>query len=255
MNLSFREALVHLKQQLGLPEPSEDEVLRETMKFYQQQLGSHAEALDYLHSRSVHDSRLIEQLSIGYAPGGMLYRHMICLGYPADLLVRLGIIHKGKDAFYRRIVFPCFEGNRPVNLYGRSIGGAAPHRFLPRPKGGLFAWSTVRNSPEVILVEGIFDLAVLWQAGFVNTACAFGVHLTDAQFSQLSDRVERTVFIAFDSDSAGENAARILAQRLQRVGLKARIVNLPAGQDPNSYFTEGASPGDFDCCLRNARCP
>ena len=89
------------------------------------------------------------------------------------------------------------------------------HRFLPRPKGGLFAWSTVRNYPHVILAAGLFDVAVLGQAGFVNTSCAFGVHLTDTQLSQLSDRLDRTVSIAFDSDLAGQNAAGTLAQSLQ----------------------------------------
>jgi DNA primase len=256
LNLSFREALVHLKQHLGLPEPGEDEALREAVDFYQQQLGCHTEGVDYLHGRGVHDAKLIEQLSIGYAPGGMLYRHMSRLGYPTDLLMQLGLIHQGKDAFYHRIVFPCFDGSRPVNLYGRSMGGAARHRFLPRPKGGLFAWSTVRNYPHVILAEGLFDVAVLWQAGFVNTSCAFGVHLTDTQVSQLSDRLDRTVFIAFDSDLAGQNAARTLAQRLQSsTGVNVRIVDLPAGQDQNSYFVGGASAAEFDSRLRNARCP
>jgi hypothetical protein len=33
----------------------------------------------------------------------------------------------------------------------------------------------------VILVEGLFDLAVLWQAGFLNTSSAFGIHLTAMQ--------------------------------------------------------------------------
>lgn len=252
-NLTFREALVYLKQQLGLPEPRQDEALREAVEFYQQQLQRHAEAVDYLHSRGVYDGRLIERLSIGYAPGGMLYRHMTRRGYPADVLLELGLIHQGKDAFYRRIVFPCCDGSRPVNLYGRSIGGAAPHRFLPRPKGGLFAWTVVRNYPEVILVEGLFDLAVLWQAGFVNTSCAFGVHLTDMRYSQLSDRLDRTVFIAFDADLAGQNAAGALGQRLQRSGLNVRIVDLPAGQDPNSYLAGSVSAAEFDSCLRNAR--
>jgi DNA primase len=178
---------------------------------------------------------------------------MTGLEYPAELLMRLGLVHQGKDAFYRRIVFPCFDGNRPVNLYGRGIDSAAPHRFLPRPKGGLYAWNTVRNHPAVILVEGLFDLAVLWQAGFVNTSCAFGVHLTQAQFSQLSDRRDRTVFITFDSDPAGRDAARSLAQRLQSSGLIAHTIDLPAGQDPNSYFLSGASPVDFENCLRRAQ--
>jgi DNA primase len=254
-NLSFHEAIAHLQTHVGLPQPGEDEALRETVDFYQQQLGRQPEARDYLRRRGVHDPRLIEQLSIGYAPGGMLYRHLSGRGYPPELLRRLGLIHQGKDAFYRRIVFPCGEGSRPVNLYGRCVGGAAPHRFLPRPRGGLFAWSTVSQHPEVILVEGLLDLAVLWQAGFINTSCAFGVHLSERHFSQLTDRPDRTVFIAFDADQAGQDAARALAPRLQRAGLKVRLVDLPAGQDPNRYFVEGASAAEFGRCLRNARCP
>ena len=253
-NLSFHEAVAHLRRHLGLPQPGEDEALRETVDFYQQQLGRHPQVRDYLHRLGVRNPRLIEQLSIGYAPGGMLYRHLSRQGYPADLLRRLGLIHQNKDAFYRRIVFPCFEGSCPVNLYGRSVDGAAPHRFLPRPKGGLFAWSTVAQHLEVILVEGLFDLAVLWQAGFINTSCAFGVHLTEQQFSQLSDRSDRTVLITFDADPAGQNAARALAPRLQRAGLKVRIVDLPAGQDPNHHFVDGASAAEFGRRLRNARC-
>ena len=107
----------------------------------------------------------------------------------------------------------------------------------------------------MILVEGLFDLAVLWQAGFVNTTCAFGTHLTQAQFSQLSDRPDRKVFIAFDSDpnGAGQDAARCLAQRLDAAGLKVGIVDLPEGQDPNSYFVSGVIPSGFDHCLRMAR--
>lgn len=254
LNLSFGEALSYLQQQLAQSEFGDDDALGETIDFYQQQLGRHPEAVDYLHNRGVQDAKLIEQLSIGYAPGGMLYRHMNRLGYPAELLHQLGLVHQGKDAFYRRIVFPCFDGSRPINLYGRSIGGPAfLHRFLPRPKSGLFAWSIVRNYPDVILVEGLFDLAVLWQAGLVNTSCAFGVHLTRAQFAQLSDRPDRKVFIAFDSDLPGRNAARSLVQSLLSCGLNTRIVDLPEGHDPNSYFLSGASAADFDNCIRKAR--
>ena len=103
------------------------------------------------------------------------------------------------------------------------------------------------------MVEGLFDLGVLWQAGFFHTSCAFCVHLTDRQYAQLSDRLDRTVFIAFDSDLAGQNAAGALGQRLQRSGLNVRMVDLPAGQDPNSYFAGGISAAEFDSCLRNAR--
>ncbi|HYA87997.1 MAG TPA: DNA primase [Nitrospirota bacterium] len=257
LNLSFQETIAHLNNELGLSAPEEDEVLRETAAFYQRQLNGHSEAWDYLHSRGLHDPRLIRQLNIGYAPGGTLRRHLTSMGYSFERLLQLGLINQhGHDTFYRRAIFPCFDGSRFSNFYGRSVDGSAPHRFLPcRPKGGLFAWSTAGASPEVILVEGLFDLAVLWQAGFVNTTCAFGTHLTPTQFLQLSDNPNRKVFIAFDSDpnGAGQTAARSLVQRLRSVGLQAHIVDLPEGQDPNDYFVSGATLSDFDKRFHMAR--
>ena len=56
--------------------------------------------------------------------------------------------------------------------------------------------------PEVILVEGLFDYAVLWQAGFHNVTCSLGTHLNARQFRQLCDG-PRTVYLAFDADANG----------------------------------------------------
>ena len=119
----------------------------------------------------------------------------------------------------------------------------------------MFAWESVGAFSTVILVEGLFDLAVLWQAGFRNTTCAIGTHLTPAQLSQLSDQPGRGVYIAFDQDSnqAGQQASRLLAQHLESAGLRARIVSLPPGHDPNSYFTAGATAADFLTCLQQAQ--
>jgi DNA primase len=256
LDLSFRETLIHLKRELCLRGFSQEEVLREALSFYQRQLYCHREALDYLDSRGLHDAELILRLGIGYAPGGVLRRHLLLLGYPFDLLREAGLINRqGCDTFYRRIIFPCSDGDGPVNLYGRSIGGAALHRFLARPKGGLFAWEAVSTCSALILVEGLFDLAILWQAGFVNTTCAFGTNLTQAQLSQLCDRPGRVIFVAFDTDAnrAGQNAASLLGQRLAGAGLIVRIVPLPEGQDPNSYFLSGATAEDFKSCLQQAQ--
>jgi len=258
-NLPFRDSVIHLKQELGVSPTSDDELLDDAVSFYQQQLYRHDEAVEYLQQRGVHDAEIIRQLRIGYAPGGSLRRHLAALGYSSDHLLQIGLInHHGRDTFYRRIVFPCPDPNRPLNLYGRSIGPAPhAHRFLSRPKGGLFAWETLRSFPSVILVEGLFDLAALWRAGFRNTTCAFGTYLTQVQFSQLRDNLNRQVRIAFDSDAngAGQNAAFTLARRLQHAGLTVRIVELPQGQDPNSYFAAGATTADFDFYLRQAKFP
>lgn len=164
---------------------------------------------------------------------------------------------QGRDAFCRRVIFPCRQQNQIVNLYGRSIGSAFPHRLLPRPKGGLFAWESVRQFSTVILVEGLFDLAVLWQAGFRNTTCAIGTHLTPAQMAQLSDSPGRSVYIVFDQDEnrAGQQGACRLARLLESAGVGARIVQLPLGQDPNGYFAAGATAADFTVCLRKSQQP
>jgi hypothetical protein len=166
----------------------------------------------------LHDLSLIEELGIGYAADGNLHRHLAGRGYCFHRLFKAGLINdQGRDAFYRRVIFPCREQGRIINFYGRSIGAAFPHRLLPRSKGGLFAWESVGRFSSVILAEGLFDLAVLWQSGFRNTTCAIGTHLSAAR----------------------------LARRLESAGVSARIVALPPEHDPNSYFVAGATASDF----------
>jgi DNA primase len=255
-DLSFRQTIAHLKEELGLAPVAESEMLDRAAAFYQLQLHRYGEAIEYLHQRGLRDPDLIQRQSIGYAPGGNLRRHLTAWGYPLPVLVETGLVSReGRDTFCRRVVFPCSEQGRILNLYGRSIGTAPAHRFLPRPKSGLFAWQSVRGFPSVILVEGLFDLAVLWQAGFLNTTCGVGTHLSPAQFAQLCDRGEREVLLVFDADAnqAGQQAARRLAQRLAAAGLIVRIANLPDGHDPNSYFAAGATAADLTSCLEHAQ--
>lgn len=212
--------------------------------------------MHYLAHRGLHDSALIEELSIGYAPGGSLRRHLTALGYSLEQLLDTGLVNQpGRDAFCRRVIFPCREHGQIVNFYGRSTGAAFPHRLLPRTKGGLFAWESVRSCSHIILVEGLFDLGVLWQAGFRNTTCTLGTHLTSAQVAQLCEQPVRCVYIVFDHDEneAGQHAAHELAQRLESAHLNARLVDLPPGQDPNSYFAGGATVADFTNCLERAQ--
>ena len=251
-HLSFCQSLAFLERQIAPADPSD--VLEKTAAFYQQQLPRHPEALRYLEQRGVHDPTLIEELHIGYAPGGNLRGHLTIQGYSLDLLERLGLVTpRGYDAFCQRIVFPCRHGGRIVNFYGRSIGTGFAHRFLPGAKGDLVAWESVRQFPSVILVEGMFDLVVLRQAGFRNATCSLGIHLTADQFQQLCDR-PRTVYLTFDVDAngSGQQAAQALAHRLRAQGITTRRVLLPPGHDPNSFFVQGGDPRQFQSLLEAA---
>jgi DNA primase len=216
------------------------------------QLHRHATAVSYLQQRGLHRADMIEALRIGYAPGLCLRAWLASLGYPLDSLQQAGLVNaEGRDTYSHRIVFP-LEGN----LYGRSIGAAAPHRFLPGSKGGLYAWDKARECREIILVEGMFDVAVLWQAGFRNVTCALGTHLNALQFQQLcdDDGRRRTVYLAFDADANGSGhlAAQRLSRRLRTAGITARRVALPVGHDPNSFFVNGGNAREFQLLLERA---
>jgi DNA primase len=230
-------------------------LLRDVTMFCQVQLHRHAAAASYLLQRGLHQADVIEELGIGYAPGRCMRSWLINLGYSVETLQQAGLVNvEGYDTYSHRIVFP-LEGN----LYGRSTGAAAPHRFLPGSKGGLYAWEKVRKYAEIILVEGMFDLAVLWQAGFRNVTCVLGSHLNAIQFRQLcaDDGCEgrrRMVYLALDADAngSGQQAAQRLSQRLRAAGITARRVELPDGHDPNSFFVSGGNAHEFQSLLERA---
>ena len=243
--VKFPQALTLLRQWRGA-EP----LLREVARFYRVQLHRHSEAVAYLYQRGIRSPELIEHMRIGYAPGGCLRGWLTQLGHCGSALRQAGLVTgAGYDAYVRRIVFPLED-----NLYGRSIlSSAPPHRFLPGSKGGLYGWEQARLYPDVILVEGLFDYAVLWQAGFPNVTCSLGTHLNARQFRQLCDGPQN-VYVVFDADpnGSGQQAARCLLQRLRERGITARQVSLPEGHDPNSFFVDGGAARQFQALLEAA---
>jgi DNA primase len=146
--VGFRDAMTLLRS------PNRESLLKDVVSFYQIQLHRHPEAAHYLLSRGLQQPQIIEELAIGYAPGRCLRPWLTTLGYSLSDLRQAGLANTaGYDTFSQRVVFPL-----EANLYGRSIVNAPAHRFLPGAKGGLYAWGRVKQSPEVILVEGLFDL-------------------------------------------------------------------------------------------------
>jgi DNA primase len=126
--------------------------------------------------------------------------------------------------------------------------------FCRAAKGGLYAWEHVRQYPEVILVEGLFDYAALWAAGFHNVTCSLGIHLNARQVRQLCEG-PRTVYLTFDADDngSGQQAAQCLSRTLRERGVTTRLVSLPEGHDPNSFIVGGGNAQEFQHLLEEAR--
>ena len=242
----FGEAMALLRRWSGA-----DSLLSDVIKFYQVQLHRHPEAVAYLTQRGIRQPEVIQQMRIGYAPGRCLRAWLMSMGYALRDLQQAGVVTlEGFDAFAHRIVFPL-----DTTLYGRSTGNADPHRFLPGGKGGLYHWESVRHCREIVLVEGLFDWAVLCQAGFRHITCSLGTCLNATQIRQLCDGAMRAVYLAFDSDAngSGPKAARQLAQRLRAHGVEAFLVELPDGHDPNSFFVHGGGDAhQFQALLKRA---
>jgi DNA primase len=229
-------------------------VLEHTYQFYQWHLARCAGAQQYLGERGIYDPAIVERLRIGYAPGACLHGYLQGLGVERQALTLCGLVdQQGRDTFFRSLTFPLVEA---ANLYGRSVGNPiCRHRFLPGSKGGLYGLRQALAWPRVILVEGLFDLAALWQAGFDEAVCALGSHLNNQQLAEISGSAgKHTVYLCFDADrnGSGQRAARGLSIQLRHAGVEALRVELPAGHDPASFFAAGASAADFQRLLVRA---
>lgn len=249
--------LIHLLD--GRQEPTHEfftaeQLLEQAYRFYQRQLARSEDACAYLVGRGIHDRAVIERMRIGYAPGACLRGYLARLGYSRYALLERGLVDfGGRDCLFRCLTFPLEHAG---NLYGRSVGnGFCRHRFLPGCKGGLYGWNQALALPRVIVVEGLFDVAALWQAGFPHAVAALGSHLNNQQLTELCQPGERTPYICFDADrnGSGQRAARRLSIQLRHAGVEALRVDLPEGHDPASFFAAGASAADFQHVLDRAR--
>lgn len=82
----------------------------------------------------------------------------------------------------------------------------------------------------VFVVEGEKDVERLYDEGLVATTCPMGAGKWDDNYSEfLNDR--KLVAIIPDNDDSGRRHAKEVAESLVRVGVKARILELPGLPD------------------------
>lgn len=84
------------------------------------------------------------------------------------------------------------------------------------------------------MVEGYLDVISLHQCGIHNAVASLGTALTEHQ-AKLLKRYVSKVYIAYDGDAAGQNAALRGMEILAAEGLEVRVIELPGGMDPDDY--------------------
>ncbi|MEM4460606.1 MAG: toprim domain-containing protein [Nanopusillaceae archaeon] len=93
----------------------------------------------------------------------------------------------------------------------------------------------IRELQKVIVVEGLFDLLRLYQAGIKNVVSCFGITFTWNHFYLLYPFVDEIIFIP-DGDEGGKKMIEKVREFSSFVNIK--IINLPDKLDPDDYINK-----------------
>lgn len=268
-NLDFTEAVKSLAQKAGLsmPEDGFDDSLskrrkeileanRAAARFYHDCLSGPGgeEAVAYLEKRAVSD-KMIQHFGLGYSPDAWdsLYKHLRSKGFSDTLLLEANLIkqnirERGRssyyDAFRNRLMFPIIDLRGNVIAFGaRALGNENPKyintsdTLVYKKSQGVFALNFAKNGNEgkLILTEGYMDVIALHQAGITNAVACLGTALTNDQV-QLITRYAEKVYLAYDSDEAGREAARKALRLFANTGAKVKVLELSGGKDPDEII-------------------
>ncbi len=211
-------------------------------------------AMDYLISRGL-KREVVDAFNLGYVPAGWdnLSRYLGAKRIPGGLVEKSGLVVNNEngrryDRFRDRIIFPIHDiAGQVVGFGGRVMDDGNP-KYLNSPetpvyskKNSLYGLNMARRmcrqTGDVFIVEGYFDLLALFNHGIENVAATLGTALTEEQVRLLKGYAARMILV-YDSDNAGIKAALRSVELFSRQEVDARILVLPEGYDPDSFIFE-----------------
>ncbi len=236
------------------------DIMAEAARFYHKvltELPAAQAARDYLLKRGL-KSETIEAWQIGFVPDQweLLTQYLFKKGFGVDDLVASGLTIKREgaqaggrgfyDRFRGRIMFPIWDvHDTVVGFTGRVLvetensGG----KYVNTPQTALYdksrvvfglnkAKAAIREQGFAVMVEGQMDVIACHQAGMTNVVATSGTAMTEWQISLLK-RYAPTILIAFDGDSAGQQAAERGIDLARSGGLAVKVIRLApeAGKD------------------------
>ena len=205
--------------------PRDPALLTAAARYYAGQLRRSAEAREYLASRGIRFETALG-LGLGYAPGCGLREALASAGFSATRVRESGLfMERGAERFAGTVVVPETAGGRVRWLAGRAIDPDQRPRFQapPGPKPVLGLGRLGPAPPWAVLTEGVFDWLLLTEWGLPACA-ALGTQGMERVAAALRGCLN--VFLAFDNDDAGREAAAQFGALLDR---RAAVVTLPTG--------------------------
>lgn len=234
-----------------LQRQSVKEALHNAHLFFQMMLLSSKDgekALKYLYDRGIPLS-FIDRFGLGYAPpqSYQFKEWMQKKGFDGKVLEEAGLLHSnGRPYFHDRITFPIHHPSGYVIGFSsrkfeeETFGGKyinSPETCLFKKSHTLFGLNYSRRKiareKKALIVEGQIDALRLIEAGFDYVVAGQGTAFTEIQGEILCRLGVETVFLAFDPDKAGREAAFKVGDLFQKAGTEVRVLFLPLGMDPD----------------------
>jgi DNA primase len=276
--IGFAEAVRQLAQRFGLsiPEIEQSDADRSSALERENLLKVHEAAAAWFTAqlatsagarvrRQIED-RLVGEatrnaLALGFAPHGRtgLKDAMLERGFSQALLLRAGLVVQRDDGtvldrFRNRLMIPICRDSGPVIAFGgRAIEPDQQPKYLNSPETPIYskgrtlyglnlAKAAIRQGKFAVLVEGYFDFAQVYQAGFQAVVASCGTALTPQQ-ARLLKRFTSRVVLSFDPDAAGQGAAAKSCEMLVAEGFDVNVATLPAGEDPDTFIRRHGGSG------------
>lgn len=217
-------------------------------------------ARGYLKDRGV-DEATARKFGLGYAPPGWqnLLDTLNSKGINGPLAQGAGLAlerNQGEghyDRFRDRLLFPVIDiWGHTLAFSGRVLPGDDGPKYINSSETAFYvkgeqlyglhvAKRGIQQREFALLVEGNFDVVTLHAAGLDMVVAPMGTAFTTRQ-AQLLRRYTTKVILAFDGDSAGEEATLKALAPLEEAQLEARVIRFEKGDDPDSFVRrEGAN--------------
>jgi DNA primase len=277
--VGFTDAVRQLAQRFGIPVPEleageagrESAIEREGLlrihevaaAYFREQLESPAgsRVRDYLLTSRGLAPATIATLGLGYAPPtrDALRQRLLKQGFAPALLLKSGLVLRRDDGtevdrFRNRLMVPIARDTGSIIAFGgRALEKDQVQKYLNSPETPIYSKSRtlyglhlskgdIRTLHFVVIVEGYFDFAQVYQAGGFPVVATCGTALTTAQAQTLRRFASKAV-LCYDPDAAGQSAAERSCELLVTEGFDVNVALLPGGSDPDTFLqTHGREP-------------
>jgi DNA primase len=145
-----------------------------------------------------------------------------------------------------RIIFPIIDvRGKTVAYVGRHSMSNGNPRYQNYPSGATIPMYPAKFTViprTIVLVEGIFDMLNCFDKGLHNVVCTFGTSklLNNTAEKLLTYKVMgvEKIFILYDGDAAGREAAKKIKPLIEEAGFLCEIIDLPDDLDPGDADDE-----------------